>query len=138
MDPEDVHVLDIRAGSTIVDFSVADKPGRPATDILHNLQQQLKQPNSRLMRGAVTRHALDMTLHLPPHAPAHKSEQESADPGYKFDINVCRKIFDSFDLDGSGYLDITELAGLAERFWDANHPHGPKLSQERKRVRDIT
>lgn len=136
LDPEDVRILDIRAGSTIVDFTVADKPGRRADAILQDLKQQLKEPNSRLRRGAVTRSALDMAVHLPQHQqkPVEKHPAGHDDGGFKFDRNLCRRIFDSLDRDGSGYLEVNELADLAERFWDANHPHGPKLSPERKKV----
>jgi hypothetical protein len=127
LDPEDVQILGLRAGSTLVDFSVADKPGRSAEAVLQDLKQQLKQPNSRLLRGAVTRSALDMTVHPAPN-------QVENGGGYKFDRNLCRQIFDTLDRDGSGYLEINELAVLAEKFWDANHPHGPKLTKERKMV----
>ena len=36
------------------------------------------------------------------------------DSGYRFDLALCRKIFDEYDQDESGYLDIQELTELAE------------------------
>ena len=36
------------------------------------------------------------------------------DSGYRFDLAMCRKIFDEYDRDGSGYLDIAEISRLAE------------------------
>ena len=52
---------------------------------------------------------------------AAKAAQEASDwnsdsrgGGYRFDLELCRRTFDSYDRDGSGFLDITELTELAE------------------------
>jgi hypothetical protein len=45
---------------------------------------------------------------------ALKKAEEVSDSGYKFDSDLCRKIFDEFDRDGSGYLDIGEMSKLSE------------------------
>ena len=39
---------------------------------------------------------------------------EANDSGYRFDPVLCRKIFNEYDRDLSGYLDIEELTNLAE------------------------
>ena len=36
------------------------------------------------------------------------------DSGYRFDLALCRRTFDEYDKDMSGYLDIRELTSLAE------------------------
>ena len=36
------------------------------------------------------------------------------DSGYRFDLGLCRRTFDEYDKDMSGYLDIRELTNLAE------------------------
>ena len=36
------------------------------------------------------------------------------DSGYRFDLGLCRRTFDEYDKDLSGYLDIPELTNLAE------------------------
>ncbi len=36
------------------------------------------------------------------------------DGGYRFNLELCRRTFDAYDRDGSGFLDITELTELAE------------------------
>ena len=41
-------------------------------------------------------------------------EAEHSDSGYRFDMALCRKTFDEYDKDESGYLDIKELTKLAE------------------------
>jgi hypothetical protein len=45
---------------------------------------------------------------------AAKKAQEVGDSGYRFDLALCRRIFDEYDKDMSGYLDIRELTQLAE------------------------
>jgi hypothetical protein len=52
---------------------------------------------------------------------AAKAAQDSCDEnadgpgaGYRFDLELCRRTFDAYDRDGSGFLDITELTELAE------------------------
>jgi ribosomal protein S14 len=39
------------------------------------------------------------------------------DSGYRFDLGLCRRTFDEYDKDMSGYLDIRELTNLAEVFY---------------------
>ena len=90
-------------------------------------------------------------------AEAAKKAQEvgESDSGYRFDLALCRKTFNQFDQDQSGYLDIQELTNLAEVkitnlwppisplmdwtgieqvLWDTFHPTGPKLTRQRKEV----
>jgi hypothetical protein len=48
---------------------------------------------------------------------AQDASDENADgagTGYRFDLDLCRRTFDAYDRDGSGFLDITELTELAE------------------------
>ena len=45
---------------------------------------------------------------------ALEKAQEDDGSGYRFDSDLCRKIFDEFDRDGSGYLDLAEISKLAE------------------------
>ena len=45
---------------------------------------------------------------------AVKKAMEVTDSGFRFDPDLCREIFDDFDRDGSGYLDIGEVSRLAE------------------------
>ena len=45
---------------------------------------------------------------------AAKKAQEVGDSGYRFDLGLCRRTFDEYDKDMSGYLDIRELTNLAE------------------------
>ena len=45
---------------------------------------------------------------------AAKKAQEVGDSGYRFDLALCRRTFDEYDKDMSGYLDIRELTNLAE------------------------
>ena len=44
----------------------------------------------------------------------HAPKQDDHDSGYRFDLALCKKTFDTFDKDRSGYLDIKELTSLAE------------------------
>ena len=55
---------------------------------------------------------------------------------FLLDMEVCRKTFETFDRDNSGYLDLDELAKLAEALWNTFHPEGPELDRESKLVRD--
>lgn len=50
---------------------------------------------------------------------AAKAAQAASDEGgpgggYRFDLELCRRTFDAYDRDGSGFLDITELTELSE------------------------
>ncbi len=47
-------------------------------------------------------------------AQQHVDEHDS---GYRFDLARCRKMFNEYDRDGSGYLDVGEIANLAEVDW---------------------
>jgi hypothetical protein len=53
---------------------------------------------------------------------------------FMLDMEVCRKTFEAFDRDKSGYLDLEELAKLAEALWNTFHPEGPKLDKESIKV----
>ena len=76
----------------------------------------------------------------PPPAPsAHDKEARGAAPaaqgkGFSIDMETCRKTFDAFDRDKSGYLDLEELTKLAEALWNSSHPDGPKLDRENRAV----
>ncbi len=79
----------------------------------------------------------------PPPAPsAHNKEARRAAPaapvaqekGFSIDMETCRKTFDAFDRDKSGYLDLEELTKLAEALWNSSHPDGPKLDRENRAV----
>jgi hypothetical protein len=56
IDAQYVKVTALRAGSVIVDMLIAKEAG-DATEILRDLQEQLKFPNSLLMQGKLTRKA---------------------------------------------------------------------------------
>jgi hypothetical protein len=63
--------------------------------------------------------------------------KETADPNqlsFKIDIDMCRRIFNEYDQDQSGYLEISELTALAEELWATFHPNSPKLTREAKEV----
>ena len=61
-------------------------------------------------------------------------KEDSPPPGFKFDMDVCRRVFDAYDRDGSGYLEIPELSKLAEELWAKFHPEKPQLSHASKQV----
>ena len=63
----------------------------------------------------------------------YQRQREPRD-GFILDMDVCRKTFDAFDRDRSGYLDLDELGKLAEALWNTFHPEGPKLDRESKAV----
>jgi hypothetical protein len=145
--PEQIRILDLRAGSTIVEFSVPDTQSRSASDILNDLKQQLKHPGSPLMTGKHTKKALDMTVRQPALAGhqdpshgnpsanhAHGAQQAPAHGGHHFDIGVVRQMFKDFETDKSGRLKINGLTRLAERLWEVFHPKGPKLEPDDKEV----
>lgn len=58
----------------------------------------------------------------------------ASEEGFVLDMEVCRKTFEAFDRDRSGYLDLDELGRLAEALWNTFHPEGPKLDQESRQV----
>ena len=47
---------------------------------------------------------------------AAKAAQQAGDgdSDYHFDLALCRKTFNAYDRDGSGYLDVEEVSKLAE------------------------
>ena len=130
-----------------------DTPELSAEEVFQDLRQQLAQPNSRLRRGVHTKKALSLAVHPPPgpraagagaHGePAHpvRSHPPYAEPqgrdnhGYRFDLEVCRQMFEDFDWDRTGLLKINSLTRLSEKLWDTFHPHGPALTSEDKEVR---
>ena len=62
-DPRKVRVWNLHAGSVIAEVvllpgCLADK--RTVSDVLEDLQHQLKVPESRLMHGKITRHAIEV------------------------------------------------------------------------------
>ena len=151
--PEQVRILDLRAGSTVVDFSVPNVAGRNAGDILQDLKKQLKQPGSALMRGKHTRRSMEMTVHQAqpaPLAPGHSAHGDhqirshaphiempsggDGSHGYRFDVAVCREMFKDFEGDKSGRLKINAMTRLSEKLWDVFHPNGPKLDLDDKEV----
>jgi hypothetical protein len=70
----------------------------------------------------------------------HVSEQfwnkvhSSGEKAFKFDIDLCRRVFNTFDRDRSGFLEVGELAKLAEELWAKFHPEDPKLSSQKRKV----
>lgn len=147
--PEQIRILDLRAGSTVVEFSVPDTQSRSAVDILDDLKQQVKQPGSALMTGRHTRRALEMAVHRPapsgePKAPradtsAHAAQKapgggSAGAEGHRFDAAVCREMFKDFEADKTGRLKINGLTRLGERLWDIFHPQGPRLDSDEKEV----
>ena len=54
--------------------------------------------------------------------------------GLRLDMESCRKTFDAFDRDKSGYLDLEELTKLAEALWNSAHPDGPQLDRQSRAV----
>ena len=62
------------------------------------------------------------------------AKKGDTEKGFKFDMDVCRQVFDAYDRDGSGYLEIPELTKLAEELWIKSHPNSPKLSRASKEV----
>ena len=72
--------------------------------------------------------------HAEHNQPSHQPAAQGLE-GYRFDMDECRRMFKSLDKDSSGYLDIEELTRLAELLWNKFHPHGPRLTEARKKVR---
>ena len=68
------------------------------------------------------------------HAKPREEPHADGGSGFKFDPSVCRRVFDAYDRDGSGFLEIPELSKLAEELWAKFHPEKPKLSRESKDV----
>jgi len=60
-------------------------------------------------------------------------EAEGSLEGFIWDPAVCRRAFDHYDKDKSGYLDTKELMKLADKLWDTFFPQGPKLADANKR-----
>ncbi len=63
------------------------------------------------------------------------AREDGQQPRFNFDLEVCRRIFQAYDRDRSGYLEISELASLAQELWAKFHPECPQLSQDMKMVR---
>ena len=71
------------------------------------------------------------------HGPRHGDGNRagSDDPGgFALDMEACRGMFNAFDRDKSGYLDLEELTKLAEALWNSAHPNGPQLDRQSRAV----
>ncbi len=54
---------------------------------------------------------------------------------FHFDAGVARRVFESWDRELSGYLEIPQLLKVAEEIWGQLEPDAPQLGQESKQVR---